>query len=222
MLLGSSFDGVYSDEYILAKNMSSVNKAGGEFTFVIDAGHGGVDGGAVGINGVLEKDINLSLSFILADVLRVLGYNAVRTRKSDELLGEHTKGQMKLEDLRSRVDFVKKYENSVFISIHMNKYPEEYCKGLTVYYSPNDPESEELGKSIRESTLKYLQPNNKRPMKKATSALYVLNRATVPAVLVECGFLSNTEEAELLKTESYQKKLALTIACGIAQWSENK
>ncbi|MBO5744235.1 MAG: N-acetylmuramoyl-L-alanine amidase, partial [Clostridia bacterium] len=76
--------------------MSSVNKAGVEFTFVIDAGHGGVDGGAVGINGALEKDINLSLSFILADVLKVMGYNTVMTRQTDELLGEHTKGQMKL------------------------------------------------------------------------------------------------------------------------------
>lgn len=211
-----------ADENILAENTADVNNREGNFTYVIDPGHGGVDGGAQGITGSVEKDINLKVSLIMRDLFNVLGYSAVMTREEDILLGNNTEGHKKQEDLRERVDFVKKHENAIFISIHMNKFPEEYCRGLTVYYSANDPRSEALGKSVMSATLRYLQPDNKRPMKKATSSLYVLHRATVPAILIECGFLSNKEEEALLLRQDYQKKLALTLVNGIALWSQSQ
>lgn len=213
---------VIADENILAEKNGGVNNPAVDFTFVIDPGHGGIDGGAVGVSGSLEKDINLSVAAILSDLMRVMGYSAVMTRTDDRLLGEDTSERRKLEDLRNRVDFVKNYENALFVSIHMNKFPLEYCHGLTVYYSANDSESEALATSVKSATVKYLQPDNSRPMKKATSALYVLDRATVPAILVECGFLSNTEEEQKLLDVNYQKMLAMTLASGLSEYAESK
>ena len=217
-----SYLNINADENILTENENNVNNTDRNFTFVIDPGHGGIDGGAVGVSGSLEKDINLSLSIVMRDIMEVLGYDAVLTREEDVLLGEGTTGHMKLEDLRYRVEYVKQYENPLFISIHMNKFPEEYCHGLTVYYSGNDTESEVLGRSVRDEVVKQLQKDNERPMKKATSALYVLHRATVPAILIECGFLSNRDEEQKLLDENYKKKLAMTIVSGLVLYAEGK
>lgn len=213
---------VIADENILAEKHRGVNNSDTKFTFVIDPGHGGIDGGAVGTTGSLEKDINLSVSGILSDLMVIMGYTAVMTRNDDRLLGEEGSGNRKLEDLRSRVDFVKDYENPLFVSIHMNKFPQEYCHGLTVYYSGNFEESELLALSVKESVINHLQPDNKRPMKKATSALYVLDRATVPAILIECGFLSNIEEEKKLLDDDYQKKLVMAIASGLSEFAKDK
>lgn len=217
-------NGIYvrADENILAEKSGSVNNSECNFTFVIDPGHGGIDGGAVGVSGSLEKDINLAVATFLTDLMKVMGYSAVMTRSDDQMLGEGSEGHRKLEDLRKRVDFVRDYENPLFISIHMNKFPQEYCHGLTVYYSGNDPESEALALSVKNAAVKHLQPDNKRPMKRATSALYVLDRATVPAILIECGFLSNVEEEKKLVDADYQKKLVMTLASGILEYAENK
>ena len=155
-----SYLNINADENILTENENNVNNTDRNFTFVIDPGHGGIDGGAVGVSGSLEKDINLSLSIVMRDIMEVLGYDAVLTREEDVLLGEGTTGHMKLEDLRYRVEYVKQYENPLFISIHMNKFPEEYCHGLTVYYSGNDTESEVLGRSVRDEVVKQLQKDN--------------------------------------------------------------
>ena len=217
-----SYLNINADENILTENENNVNNTDRNFTFVIDPGHGGIDGGAVGVSGSLEKDINLSLSIVMRDIMEVLGYDAVLTREEDVLLGEGTTGHMKLEDLRYRVEYVKQYENPLFVSIHMNKFPEEYCHGLTVYYSGNDTESEVLGRSVRDEVVKQLQKDNERPMKKATSALYVLHRATVPAILIECGFLSNRDEEQKLLDENYKKKLAMTIVSGLVLYAEGK
>lgn len=211
-----------ADEIILAENLSGVNNQTKEFTFVIDPGHGGIDGGAVGASGSLEKDLNLSVASLLSDLMKVMGYSSVMTRTEDTLLGDDTSDHRKLEDLRTRVDFVNQYENALFVSIHMNKFPLEYCHGLTVYYSGNDAESEALALCVKDSTVKYLQPDNNRPMKKATSALYVLHRATVPAILIECGFISNTEEEQKLLDEDYRKMLVMTLASGLSQYAEKK
>ena len=168
--------------------------------------------------GVLEKDINLSLSFILADVLRVMGYNAVMTRKSDELLGEHTKGQMKLEDLRSRVDFVKKYENSVFISIHMNKFSQPQYSGAQVFYGGKSEESKKLGDTIQETMKEVIDDGNTRVAKKIDGQIYILKNTSVPSVIIECGFLSNPRESTMLKNEDYRQKLAWSIYMGLVKY----
>ena len=215
------FIAAYADGNILTENEDKVNNPR-ELTFIIDPGHGGVDGGAVGISGTLEKDINLRMSFLISDLLYVMGYDVKMTRREDVLLGEGEKGRVKLEDLKARVDFAKGCEGAVFISIHMNKFPEEGPHGLTVYYSPNHPESERLGGLIKDANIRYLQPDNKRPMKKATTELYVLHRVQVPAVLIECGFLSNSSEEKALSDENYRKRLAMTIVSGIIEYAESQ
>ncbi len=182
---------------------------------VIDAGHGGRDGGAVGGDGTLEKELNLQIANVLAELLRVSGYNVIMTRTEDEMLvTEDGIGSSKLQDLKKRLMIASSYPDSVTVSIHCNKFPSESCKGLQVYFS-DDEKAEELAGSIQGSVKGLLQPENHRAVKKADSSIYLLSRAKTPSVLVECGFLSNAQECEKLKTPEYQKSLALAMLKGI-------
>nr|MBQ4317542.1 N-acetylmuramoyl-L-alanine amidase [Clostridia bacterium] len=179
---------------------------------IIDAGHGGEDGGTSSRSGILEKDVNLGIALELAELMRIGGFEVVLTREDDRLLyGDAAKGKHKTQDLRTRYETAKKYPESVFVSIHANSFPDPGCGGLQVYYSPNDSRSGELASLIQTATAEYLQPENDRTTKKADSKIYLLDRITTPAVLVECGFLSNTAEAELLATEEYREKLAAVM-----------
>ena len=201
-------------------------------TVVIDAGHGGMDGGcvsdvshSVGASSsaqssgrILEKDCNLQISKILAALFRVSGYNVVMTRETDVMLdGEGLAGSAKMRDLRARLDIAKQYPDALFISIHCNKFPSSECKGLQVYYSGNHEASKIFADAVQSSAVTLLQPTNKRVTKVADSSIFVLNRATQPAILIECGFLSNEEEAKLLSDPNYQKKLALAITLPIIE-----
>ena len=201
-------------------------------TVVIDAGHGGMDGGCVSdishsvgattptqsSGKILEKDCNLQISKILAALFRVSGYNVVMTRDTDTMLdGEGLSGSAKMRDLRARLDIARRYPDALFISIHCNKFPSPECKGLQVYYSKNHGESKTAADAVQNSVVSLLQPTNKRLTKAADSSIFVLNRATQPAILIECGFLSNEEEAKLLTDTDYQKKLALAIAIPIIE-----
>ena len=196
--------------------------AGNKLTVIIDAGHGGLDGGASTDGGVLEKHLNLAVAKKLAALFSYTDIDVVMTRESDVMLASPDSSHKKRDDLNARLHMADNYENCIFISIHMNKFPEEYCHGLTVYYSGNDTESEVLGRSVRDEVVKQLQKDNERPMKRATSALYVLHRATVPAILIECGFLSNRDEEQKLLDENYKKKLAMTIVSGLVLYAEGK
>lgn len=184
-------------------------------TIVIDAGHGGRDGGAVGNDGTLEKELNLQIATVLAELLRVSGYNVVMTRTEDVMLTtEDGKGSSKLRDLKQRLVIASSYPDSVTVSIHCNKFPSESCKGLQVYYS-DDEKAMELANGIQGSVKALVQSDNHRAVKKADSSIYLLSRAKTPSVLVECGFLSNAEELKNLKTPEYQKTLALAMLKGI-------
>lgn len=183
-------------------------------TVVIDAGHGGIDGGAVAPDGTLEKHINLEIARILSALLRVSGYNTVMTRESDVMLDtEGGSGSAKMRDLKQRLMIAGSYQGALTVSIHCNKFPQENCKGMQVYYSENAV-AEQTAKTVQNEFLR-LDSTCKRQIKKADSSIYLLHRATTPTVLVECGFLSNGEELEKLKTEEYKKKLALTVMSGI-------
>lgn len=189
-------------------------------TVVIDAGHGGEDGGTVSANGVCEKDINLKIAFLLCDMLKANGIRVVMTRTEDVLLydrNENYQGRKKVLDLAARREIAEAEENCIFVSIHLNAFPLTQYKGLQVWYSPNDPASESLAESIRSTVKEHLQPDNDRAVKRATSSIYLLHRLQCPAVLVECGFLSNPEEATLLNTEEYQKQIALLLFSAIIQ-----
>ena len=183
-------------------------------TVVVDAGHGGMDGGAVALDGTLEKDINLEISRILAAILRVSGYEVVMTRDSDVMLDtESAVGSAKMRDLKKRLSVASAYDGAICVSIHCNKFPLESCKGMQVYYS--DSETANAVANAIQGEFSKLDPSNKRKTKKADSSIYLLHRAVQPTLLVECGFLSNAEELAKLKTEDYKKKVALVILGGV-------
>ena len=189
-------------------------------TLIIDAGHGGEDGGAVGVNGKFEKDLNLEIAFLIRDMALSAGYDTVMTRTEDVLLYDRNvdyKGRKKALDLLARVKIAEKYENAVFVSIHMNAFPEKQYSGLQVYYSKNDPLSEAIAKDIQDGVRLSLQEKNNRKIKPADSNIYLLDRITLPSVLVECGFLSNPEECARLSSEDYRQKLALSIFLSVSK-----
>lgn len=196
------------------------NQAKTETVVVIDPGHGGEDGGTVGINGVFEKDLNLAISHTLCQLLRGAGVEAVMTREDDVLLYDKSSdyhGHKKEQDLATRRRIAEQYEHTVFISIHMNAFPDSRYKGLQVYYSENHPDSQVLAKSIQSKDRLYLHPDNRRAVKSGGGSLYLLDRLSCPAVLVECGFLSNEEECEALCREETQKKLSLILAASVLE-----
>lgn len=190
-------------------------------TVVIDAGHGGEDGGAIGKDGTLEKDLNLEIALKLSDMLEASGINVVMTRTEDIMLYDRNvdyKGRKKMLDLLSRLKTGENTENSIFVSIHMNSFPQEKYSGLQVYYSDNNPSSVILAEVIQSMAKTYLQNDNERRVKASSGNIYILDRITRPAVLVECGFISNTEECKLLGDDEYQQKLALVIFTSITKY----
>ncbi|MBR4880821.1 MAG: N-acetylmuramoyl-L-alanine amidase [Clostridia bacterium] len=188
-------------------------------TVVIDAGHGGEDGGAVGINGCIEKELNLEIALILRDLLTASGVNVRMTRSEDIMLYDaDTPGKKKVQDLKNRVSIGEENENSFTVSIHMNTYPSPKYSGAQVYYSPNHAESKVLAEVVQGNIKAYLQPQNDRQIKEATSAIYLLHTIKNPAILIECGFISNQAEAELLCRDDYRHKVALTIYSSIIDY----
>lgn len=191
-------------------------------TIIIDAGHGGIDGGTHSYDGTLEKDINLSIALMLRDILINLGYpDIVMTRELDESI--HSDGvqgirNQKISDIKNRLSIIESHENALFISIHQNFFTEEKYSGAQIFYSKNNPESEKLAQSIRLSIINNLQKENTRETKPSGKEIYLLNNTDSPAVMVECGFLSNRNEADLLKTEEYRRKIAFFIATGIIDY----
>lgn len=192
--------------------------------FVIDPGHGGEDAGCSSAGGLLEKDLNLSVARDISAILNAAGYTTVLTRTEDTLLYDMYRDRMdytgykKIYDLKNRMRFTEETQAKYFVSIHMNKFPQTQYSGLQVYYSPNDPGSVQMADRIQSYVQKYVQPENERKTKKATKGIYLLHRMEIPAVLVECGFLSNEEEAALLSDASYRKTLSLGIACAIMEY----
>lgn len=189
---------------------------------VLDPGHGGEDGGCSSADGTLEKDLNLSVSMILCDILNAAGIKTVLTRDDDTMLydrfgdlSDYT-GKKKTYDLKNRLRLAEDSECRLFLSIHMNKFSVEKYSGLQVYYSQNDSDSITAALRIQKYAREYTDPKNEREIKKAGSEIFILNRAEMPAVLVECGFLSNPADLEKLKTDAYQKELSLTIGAAVA------
>ena len=190
-------------------------------TIIIDAGHGGEDAGAVAPDGTLEKDLNLEISKIVYALCVLNGIPAKMTRTEDTLLYDYYNdlsdytGQKKVYDLKNRLKIAESEPNSIYLGIHMNKFSESKYSGAQIYYSSNHSLGEPLAKSISENIKTYLQPKNNRQIKRADSSIYILKNISSPAVLVECGFLSNEDELALLKTEEYRASLALTIFASV-------
>ncbi len=190
-------------------------------TVIIDAGHGGPDGGTSSQDGTLEKEINLQIAQKVNEFLNAMGVNTVMTRTEDISIHDSSATSIrekKISDIRNRLSLMNSTTDSVFVSIHQNHFSEEKYRGTQVFYSKNHPHSQILADSIRLSVISSLQPENSREIKPSGSDIYLLYHAQIPAVMVECGFLSNYEEAKNLKNEEYQCKLSLMIALGIVDF----
>lgn len=190
---------------------------------IIDAGHGGFDGGASSKDGaIIEKNINLKISLYLRDYLQIFGFKTVLTRETDKSLEDNEAAKIKerkTSDIHNRFKLMEEIDDSIFISIHQNFYPVSKYSGMQVFYSPDsEPESSRLASLIQASAVKSLQNGNTREIKKCDNSVYLIYNAVKPAVLVECGFLSNPEEALLLSDEKYQRKIAFCIAIGIEKY----
>ncbi len=188
---------------------------------IIDAGHGGVDGGAVSADGTTEKDLNLDIALKMNDYLQNLGYKTILTRSDDVSIHDSDAGtirQKKVSDLHNRLDIINSTPDSIFVSVHQNYYTQSKYSGTQVFYSVNNPDSEKLAQSIQTSVVTLLQPDNNRQIKQSGSSIFLLHNATAPSVLVECGFLSNAQETEKLKNEAYRMQMAQAVCKGIINY----
>ncbi len=189
---------------------------------IIDAGHGGEDGGAVGADGTNEKDINLEIALKFNEFLTVMGYQTRMVRTTDISIhnqGADTIRERKASDIRNRTAIMEEYKNCLYVSIHQNKYEDSRIWGAQTFYSPNNEASKTLAQFIQTSIASGIQPDNKRLIKESGTSIYVLYNATKPAVMVECGFVSNPNELSQLKTEEYQAKMAFSIMSGIINYN---
>ena len=186
-------------------------------TFIVDAGHGGEDGGATSCTGVLESHINLQIALRLDELLHLLGYDTVMIRKTD--ISVYTEGnsiaQKKISDLKERVRIVNSMDNGILVSIHQNMFPDSRYSGAQVFYN-NFPVAKELAQRMQNSLVKSLNPGSNRQCKQS-SGVYLMEHINYPGLLVECGCLSNPEEESKLRSEEYQKKLCCVIAVQLAQ-----
>lgn len=188
---------------------------------VLDAGHGGIDGGCSSANGVPEKGINLHILLTLRDMLRMEGYTVEVTRDTDRSI--HDEGiegiaNQKSSDMDNRLALFNQYDNAVCISIHQNQYTDPAYSGAQMFYSDNVKGSASLAQIMQQAFVTQLQPENTREVKQCGKELYLCYFSENPTVMVECGFLSNPEEAVLLETEEYQQKVAFTIFSGLNQY----
>ncbi|MDR0964506.1 MAG: N-acetylmuramoyl-L-alanine amidase [Clostridium sp.] len=184
---------------------------------VIDAGHGGFDPGKVGVGGVLEKDLNLTIALLVQNYLEANDISVVMTRTTDESLGDSASSNKKVEDMKERVAIIDENTPMLAVSIHQNSYIEEYVHGAQVFYFTQSAKGKELADTIQKSIVERVDPNNTRPIK-ANDSYYLLKRTDTPIVIVECGFLTNYDETALLNDPVYQDQMAWAISMGILQY----
>ena len=189
-------------------------------TVIIDPGHGGEDCGAIGYTGVYEKDLNMQIALKLGDYLTSAGISVIYTRTEDKLLyteDENIKGMRKIYDLRNRAKIANAYDtNALFVSIHMNSFGAKECKGMQIYHADNTS-SRDAAENIRAEVVSKLQQDNHRALKGA-SGLYLLENIKMPAVLIECGFVSNPDECRVLSDKEYQKEFSFAVLSGILKY----
>ncbi len=193
-----------------------------ENIIIIDAGHGGEDGGAIALDNSFEKDYNLDIALKLEKILRLYGFRVIMTRTTDTMTCDDnlkTQRAKKISDIRNRLKIIEQNSNNaIFISVHQNKFSDERQNGTQVFYSRNNVESKILADEIQNSIVSNIQKDNKRLTKKSGTEIYLLYHSQIPSVLVECGFLSNKNDLTLLKNEEYRFKIAMLIADGIINY----
>ncbi|MBR4026675.1 MAG: N-acetylmuramoyl-L-alanine amidase [Lachnospiraceae bacterium] len=188
-----------------------------KYCIVLDAGHGANDPGKIGINNVLEKDINLSIVLKLKPLLENKGFYVVLTRDSDKILASEDSSSIKRDDMIARVNLIKETSPILTVSIHQNSFTDSSSKGPQVFYYTSSTESKALADNMQNRMNQILSPEKERTPQKNDS-YYLLKNSPTPIIIAECGFLSNSYEADLLTTELYQLKVARSVYFGIIDY----
>ncbi len=202
----------------VSKYVSSTQVEAKKDLIVLDAGHGGADPGKVGVNDAKEKDINLKITLKLKKILEKKKIQVIMTREDDTTLAKDGSTNKKIEDMKARVEMINKNSPALVVSIHQNSYQQESVSGAQVFYYSHSADGKEAAEVMQKSLLSC-DPDNTRQAK-ANDTYYLLKRTEVPTIIVECGFLSNREEAALLITDEYQDKLAEAVSEGIVNYLE--
>lgn len=200
-------------EFVTSQKTAGVNPN----LVVIDAGHGADDGGKVGINGAVEKDINLIIALRVKELLTAQGVDVVMTRENDDGLYPKTGDNRKIRDMQKRVELINKQRPALTVSIHQNSYTEESVSGAQTFYMTGSEEGKRAAEILQEQMIITLAPDKER-VAKENGSYYLLKHVDGPIVIAECGFLSNAKEAELLCNEEYQEKVAWAIHLGILRY----
>lgn len=194
----------------LSQTVTNENVQIGKTVIVIDPGHGGADPGKVGVNGALEKDINLQIAGKVKVKLEACGYEVHMTREDDDIFDG------KREDLERRINFIKEIQPTLVLGIHQNSYTDESVKGAQVFYYSESKDGREVANLVQKELLN-VDPDNKREIKE-NSSFYMFKNSSATTIIVECGFLSNEEEANQLILNEYQESIAQAICTGIGKW----
>ena len=203
----------------LQKMVSSGNVAVKNKVIVLDSGHGGDDPGKIGVNQAKEKEINLKIAKKIKKRLEKNGWEVVMTREKDVMLGDPEVGNKKIHDMKARVELINKTMPQAAVSIHQNSYQDEQIHGAQVFYYSHSEDGKRMAEMMQKALLAVDEGNTRQA--KANDTYYLLKRTEVPTIIVECGFLSNPEEAAKLIDSDYQKKMADAIAEGIIACVEN-
>jgi N-acetylmuramoyl-L-alanine amidase len=192
---------------------------------VLDAGHGGIDGGCSSANGDVEKNINLNIIKSLDSIAQLYGYDTVLTRETDKSI--YDKGvtgirNQKVSDMDNRLEIFNSYPGAVCVSVHQNMYTDPRFKGAQMFYSDTNEDNELLAQIMQEKFATTIQPYNEREIKLCGNELFLCYYCSNPTIMIECGFLSNPEEAALLVTPEYQSNVAFTIFSGLCDYSSVK
>lgn len=205
LLIGKTMSVVVSSGQVKTESMKK--------TVVIDAGHGGADPGKIGVNQCLEKDINLQIALKVKEKLENEQVKVIMTREDENGLSTDGASNHKIEDMKKRVEIINESEASIAVSIHQNSYTSEDVKGAQVFYFTHSEQGKQMAEIMQEN-FRLANPENKRQAKD-NQTYYMLKKTKIPTIIVECGFLSNWEEAEKLTDDSYQEKTAQIICDGI-------
>lgn len=192
-----------------------------EHCIVLDAGHGGLDGGAVSCTGKLESSFNLEIALRLNDLFHLLGYDTrmIRTTDTSVYTSGETIAQKKVSDLKERVRIINETENALLLSIHQNNFSDGKYSGAQVFYSSREG-SQALAEALQSAFVATVNPGSNRRCKEA-SGIYIMEHIRCPGVLIECGFLSNAPEESLLRSPEYQQKLCCVIAATVTGFLSN-
>lgn len=189
----------------------------GKYCVVIDAGHGGDDPGKIGVNQLLEKDVNLDIALRIKNYLEKQGVSVVMTREDENGLYKEEDANKKVQDMKRRVEIIEESKGDLAVSIHQNSYPEEYIHGAQVFYYTAGAEGKKLAECLQKQLIEKVDPDNDRQIK-GNDSYYLLKKTKIPTVIVECGFLSNREEADNLADALYREKIAYAISFGIVEY----